>query len=46
MKHDIFATDWEYRERVKYDHVVVNDDLGRAVREVREKIGLEAEAKR
>lgn len=36
----------EYRERVKYDHVVVNDDLARAVREVREKIGLEAEARR
>lgn len=36
----------EYRERVKYDHVVVNDDLDRAVREVREKIGLEAEARR
>ena len=25
----------EYRERVKYDHVVVNDDLERAVAEVR-----------
>jgi len=36
----------EYRERVKYDYVVVNDDLDRAVREVREKIGLEAEARR
>lgn len=36
----------EYRERVKYDYVVVNDDLERAVREVREKIGLEAEARR
>lgn len=36
----------EYRERVKYDHVVTNDDLGRAVREVRQKIGLEAEARR
>lgn len=31
----------EYRERVKYDHVVVNDDLTRAVRDVRQKIGLE-----
>jgi len=31
---------------VKYDHVVVNDDLDRAVRTVREKIGLEAEARR
>jgi guanylate kinase len=31
----------EYRERVKYDHVVVNDDLARAVREVRKKIGLD-----
>ncbi len=36
----------EYRERVKYDHVVINDDLARAVREVREKIGLEAEVRR
>lgn len=36
----------EYRERVKYDHVVVNDDLSRAVREVREKLGLEAETSR
>ena len=36
----------EYRERVKYDYVVVNDELDRAVREVREKIGLEAEARR
>ena len=36
----------EYRERVKYDHVVVNDDLSRAVRAVREKIGLEAETSR
>lgn len=31
----------EWRERVKYDHVVVNDDLGRAVREVREILGLD-----
>jgi guanylate kinase len=31
----------EYRERVKYDHVVVNDDLERAVCEVRTKIGLD-----
>lgn len=36
----------EYRERVKYDHVVINDDLERAVREVREKIGLAAGVKR
>lgn len=34
----------EWRERVKYDHVVVNDDLDRAVREVRRLIGLEATA--
>ncbi len=33
----------EFRERVKYDYVVVNDDLERAVREVRQKIGLEAD---
>lgn len=31
----------EYRERVKYDHVVVNDDLERCLAEVRELIGLE-----
>lgn len=31
----------EWRERVKYDHVVVNDDLARAVREVRGLMGLE-----
>lgn len=30
----------EYRERVKYDHVVVNDDLGRAVAEVRSLAGI------
>ena len=33
----------EYRERVKYDHVIVNDDLARAVAEVRRLVGLEAE---
>lgn len=32
----------EYRERVKYDHVVVNDDLDRAVREIRRLAGLDA----
>lgn len=30
----------EWRERVKYDHVVVNDDLERTVGEVRKLIGL------
>ena len=31
----------EYRERVKYDHVIVNDDLDRAVAELRSITGLE-----
>jgi guanylate kinase len=31
----------EYRERVKYDHVVINDDLERALGEIRELIGLD-----
>ena len=31
----------EFRERVKYDHVVVNDDLERAVLEIRHLAGLE-----
>jgi guanylate kinase len=31
----------EYRDRVHYDHIVVNDDLERAVHEVSELIGLE-----
>lgn len=34
----------EYRERVKYDHVVVNDDLDAAVDEVRSLVGLGSEA--
>jgi guanylate kinase len=33
----------EFRERVKYDHVVVNDDLDTAVHEVRRLAGLEPE---
>lgn len=33
----------EYRERVKYDHVVVNDNLDRAVGEIRALMGLKAE---
>ena len=32
----------EYRERVKYDHIVVNDDLDRAVTEIRKIVGLPA----
>jgi guanylate kinase len=31
----------EYRERVKYDHVVVNDDVDRAVLEIRRLASLE-----
>jgi len=34
----------EYRERVRYDHVVVNDDLDVAVGEVRRLAGLDAVA--
>jgi guanylate kinase len=36
----------EWRERVKYDHIVVNDELDRAVREVRELVGLDAPVRR
>jgi guanylate kinase len=32
---------YEYQERTKYDHVVVNDDLERAVLEVRQIVGLD-----
>ena len=32
---------YEYQERTKYDHVVVNDDLERAVAEVRRIVGLD-----
>ena len=35
----------EWRERVKYDHVVVNDDLARAVGEIRRLVGLDRSAK-
>jgi guanylate kinase len=31
----------EYRERVKYDHVVVNEDLDRALQQIRSLIGLD-----
>lgn len=31
----------EYRERVKYDHVIVNDDVERTLAEVRRLIGIE-----
>ena len=34
----------EWRERVNYDHIVVNDDLSRAVAEVRRLVGLDAPA--
>lgn len=33
----------EYRERVRYDHVVVNDDLEQCLAEVRQLIGLDKE---
>ena len=36
----------EWRERMKYDHVVVNDDLERAVGEIRKLIGLTPAASR
>ncbi len=35
----------EWRERVNYDHIVVNDDLDRAVAEVRRLVGLDAGAR-
>ena len=34
----------EWRERVNYDHIVVNDDLVRAVAEVRRLVGLDVPA--
>ena len=34
----------EWRERVKYDHVVVNDDVGRAVGEIRRILSLDLPA--
>jgi guanylate kinase len=34
----------EMREAVKYDHVVVNDDLERALAEIRHLVGLDAPA--
>ncbi len=34
----------EWRERVSYDHIVVNDDLARAVAEVRRLVGLDTPA--
>lgn len=34
----------EWRERVNYDHIVVNDDLAKAVGEVRRLVGLDATA--
>lgn len=34
----------EWRERVKYDHVVTNDDLSRAVAEIRKLVGLDAKS--
>lgn len=36
----------EFRERVKYDHVVVNDELDRTVAEIRGLMGLDAGARR
>jgi guanylate kinase len=35
----------EWRERVKYDHVVVNDEVERAVKEIRSLLGLEGAPK-
>jgi len=35
----------EMRERVKYDHVVINDDLERALGEVRRLIGLDQQVR-
>ncbi len=34
----------EWRERVNYNHIVVNDDLSRAVAEIRKLVGLDAPA--
>jgi guanylate kinase len=34
----------EWRERAKYDHVVVNDDVDRAVEEIRKILSLDRQA--
>jgi guanylate kinase len=40
MERRLAKAEDEYRERVKYDHVIVNDDLERAVGEIRGLLGL------
>lgn len=35
----------EYRERMKYDHIVVNDDLERAVSQLKQILGLDEPAR-
>ena len=45
MERRLAKAEDEYRERVKYDHVIVNDDLERAVAEIRGLLGLTGKVK-
>jgi guanylate kinase len=46
MERRLAKAEDEYRERVKYDHVIVNDDLERAVAQIRGLLGLAGKVKK